>query len=147
MDNKIINELFNKRLLRKIPFDIAKIENSLKIAESKLLRSKKLLDKNFFDECFLVAYTSMFYASRALFYKSGIQEKSHYAVYVYIREMHKSKMQVQLIESFKNYQLERHNILYLSPKEISKEEAAAILSDANEFLLEVKKILENDKKL
>ncbi|MBI3623979.1 HEPN domain-containing protein [Candidatus Pacearchaeota archaeon] len=145
MASKDVDDLFESRLLRKIPVDTEKVKNSLKIAENKLLRSKKLVEKDFFDESFLAAYTSMFHAARALLYCDGIQEKSHHAVYVYLREKYKDKLKIKLVESFKSYQLERHNILYRSIKEISSEEARHSITDANDFLLEAKKILENEK--
>lgn len=137
-----IQYLFEKKLLIKIPVSIEKINSSIKIAEMKLIEAKNLFNAEFFNNALLSAYTSMFHASRALLYKDGIQEKSHYAVYIYIRELFSDKIPKSLINSFNNCREMRHNILYGENSEVDKEESENIILDAEDFLEEVKKILE-----
>jgi uncharacterized protein (UPF0332 family) len=136
-----VDECFRERLLRKISVDKDKINNSLKISENKLNRARKLFDNDFFDEAFLSAYTCIFHAARALLYKDGIQEKSHFATHLYIKERYCNIIPDYLIEGFLNYQLERHQILYGFETEISQEKSENIILDAEDFLEEVKKIL------
>jgi len=135
------DELFKKRLLKKISIDLNKVRNSIKIAENKLERAKKLFSSDFFQEAFVSAYTSIFHSSRALLYKQGIQEKSHFAVYSYIKNKFSSLIPKKLIEAFSNYQLERHNIFYGFESEISKNKAENIILDAEEFLEKIQEIL------
>jgi len=136
-----VKECFDKKLLKKINPDKEKSEGSLKIAENKLGKAGDLLKGEFDDESLLSSYTSMFHAARSLLYKEGVQEKSHYAVYVYINEKYANKIPRSLIESFKVYQLERHNVLYGFDKGVSKEEAESAIEDAEEFLNKIKDIL------
>ncbi len=138
---KDIDELFEKRLLRRIPVDMDKVYSSIKISETKLTEAKKLFNADFFSNVLLSAYTSMFHASRSLLYKEGIQEKSHFASYIYIREIFSDKISKALINSFNNYREIRHNILYGEESEIEKEDAENALQDAEDFLEEVKEIL------
>ncbi len=83
MDVKVF---FVNRKLRKIAPDSEKSEQSGKIAENKLEEAKKLFNFEFYEQAILTAYTSMFHIARALLYKDGVQEKSHYAVYFYLKE-------------------------------------------------------------
>jgi uncharacterized protein (UPF0332 family) len=138
---KDIDYLFEKKLLRKIPLDIEKVNSSIKIAEMKLTEAKNLFNAEFFSNALLSAYTSMFHASRALLYKEGVQEKSHYAVYMYIKEIFSDEIPKSLINSFNNYREMRHNVLYGEEAEVEKEDAENSILDAEDFLEEVKKIL------
>jgi uncharacterized protein (UPF0332 family) len=140
-----IEEFFKKRLLRRIPIDKQKVRNSIKIAQDKLDRAKKLFSKDFFPESFVSAYTSIFHASRALLYSEGIQEKSHFATYFYIKEKYYGKISGHLIEAFKNYQLERHNIFYGFEIDVNSKKAEGIILDAEDFIEEIKAILQNEK--
>ncbi len=137
-----IKRCFEERILRKIKPDLEKVKQSVKNAEIKLERAKELFSKDFFNEALFLAYTSFFHAARSLLYKDGIQEKSHYATYVYIKEKYFKEIDSKLVESFRVYQLERHDILYGFSKEITKEEANNSILDAEEFIEQIKKILE-----
>lgn len=142
MLNKMdVNECFNKRLLRKIHVDRLKVGGSLKIAESKLSKAKELSEKEFFDEALISAYTAMFHAARALLYRDGIQEKSHFAVYIYIKEKYSNNISNHLIEAFKIYQLERHEALYGFEYKASREDSESVIVDAEDFLFKIKEIL------
>lgn len=136
-----VQDCFDKRLLRKITPDKIKSQQSLKISELKLDSSKKLFEEGFFSEALINSYISMFHASRALLYEEGVQEKSHYAIYIYLNEKFSKKISVSLIESFRNYQLERHNAIYGFESEINSNKAESSITDAEDFLLEVKQIL------
>ena len=136
-----IDELFKKRLLRKISVDTEKVNSSIRIAEKKLEEAQKLFESGFFGNALLSSYTSMFHASRALLYKEGVQEISHYAVYFYIKEKFADKISKSLINSLNNYREIRHNILYGEESEIREDDSENSILDAEDFLEEVKKII------
>jgi len=143
MPNYDLNWFFEKRKLRKIPIDNEKIKRSLEIAHIKLEEAKKLFSSDFFNNVVLSAYTSMFHSARALLYKEGIQEKSHYATYFYIKEKFSGKISQSLLVSFNNYRDVRHELLYGYCNLEEKDAENAIL-DAENFLEEIKKVLENE---
>ena len=137
-----VDECVKKRLLRKITPSNEKSKSSIKIAEAKLENSKELFKADFFNESIISAYTSIFHSCRALLFKDGIQEKSHYATYIYIKENYSDKLSKELINSFYHYQLERHNILYgFEILEYSKDEAEEAIINAECFLGKIKKVL------
>jgi len=53
-----IEELFRKRLLRRVNFDIEKVKSSIKIAELKLEEAKKLFLSSFFNNAIGSPYVS-----------------------------------------------------------------------------------------
>jgi len=138
-----LNDLFAKRILRKIIPDATKASSSLKIAEDKLDRAGRLMAKEFFDESFLSAYTSMFHSARSLLYMDGIQEKGHYAVYVYLSEKYSGKLPRELLEAFGHYQRERHKVLYGFDEGVGEEICKSIIEDSERFLVKIKEVLKN----
>lgn len=140
-----IDECLKERLLRKIKPDRNKIISSLRISEKKLEEARELFEKGFLNQAVVLAYTSMFHAARAILYRDGIQEKSHYAVFVYINEKYSDKIPKSLLNSFDNYRNERHEALYGFDYEASKEDTESALLDAEDFLFKIKGIIENGK--
>ena len=138
-----ILECFEKRLLRKINPDLEKSQKSLETAKIKLEEAKKLFEAGFFNDSFTNTYTSMFHASRVLLYKDGVQEKSHYAVYIYIKEKYSKKIPLNLINSFNFLRDERHEIFYGFDEEITKNQAEKAILDAENFLEEVENLYKN----
>jgi len=137
-----LKECLKERLLVKISPDKNKAASSLKIALSKLSEAKRLFEQEFFDNAIITAYTSMFHAARALLYKEGFQEKSHYAVYIFLEEKYSDKLPKNLIDVFYYYQKNRHNILYgLEDYHVSAEKAETAVIDAEDFLNKIKEIL------
>jgi len=136
-----VNDLFKKRLLRKIKVDWNKVNSSLKISENQIIEAKKLFSKNFFNQAIISSYTSMFHASRAILYKEGIQEKSHYAVYIYLRDKFGRDIPKNLLNSFDNYRKERHEALYGFNYEAKLEDAESAIEDSELFLIKIKEIL------
>lgn len=136
-----LNDLFNDRKLRKITPDLDKCTQSITIAEKKLRESKELLVSGFYEQSILSAYTSMFHIARSLLYRDGIQEKSHYAVYIYLKEKYYNSISLNLLESFLNHQLERKEILYGFDYSVNLEEAESCIDDAKAFFKEVSDLL------
>ncbi len=136
-----VDDLFKERLLRKISPSLEKAKSSLRISESKLGEAKELFESSFFNQVVISSYTCMFHAARALLYKEGIQEKSHYAVCLYIMEKYSDKIPKDLLNSFDNYRKERHEALYGFEYEAGKEDAKSAIEDSVELLNKIKEIL------
>jgi len=138
-----INELFEKKLLRKISRDLEKVKTSLKISASKLEEAKRLFSSEFYGNALLNIYTSMFHASRAILYNEGIQEKSHYGVYVYLKEKFSDKIPKELLNSFNYFREERHEFLYGFEEDPSRKEVEESILDSEEFLEITRRILKD----
>lgn len=136
-----IEECFRKRLLRKIPPSKNKSLSSIKLAEDKLSRAEYTFHENMFDVCIVFGYMAMFHAARALLYIDGVQEKSHFCIFLYLKEKYSDKIPLGLINSFNNYRIERHETLYGIDFSPSKDDAEILLKDAREFIKIIKNIL------
>lgn len=132
---------FRFRLLRKIKPDKMKSQKSLELAEKRLERAKETLKLNIFDFVILESYMCMFHAARALLYKDGIQEKSHYAISIYLKEKYSNKIPLPVINFLEIHRTERHEAMYGLEYKPEKKDAEMSLQDAEIFLGEIKKII------
>ena len=136
-------DCLEKQLLSKIEPDIRKAKKSIVASERKLSLAEAELKNELYEGCFISAYSAMFHAARALLFKDGFKERSHYAVYIYLAEKYSSKIQEKYINEFNNMRTDRHNLMYgLDEQETGEEEAKATIKLVKEFLEEVKKQLE-----
>ena len=139
-----LEDCFSKRLLIKIKADMEKAERSIKTAEHKLELALKEYKAGIYEGSIINAYASLFHSARAILFKDGIKERSHYAIYVYLKEKYGNKIKEKLLNEFSALRLQRHEILYGFSDEIEKiekEEAKEILSAAEEFVFKVKEIV------
>jgi uncharacterized protein (UPF0332 family) len=120
---------------------VLKARKSLGAAASKLKRAKELLADGHHDAALLYAYTSMFSSGRALLYRDGVQEKSHYCLARYLEEKYvkKGKLDPEIIVFLDSFREERHAIMYgFEEVEIRPEAAREAVSIAEEFLRRAK---------
>jgi uncharacterized protein (UPF0332 family) len=88
----------------------------------------------------------MFHAARALLYSQGFREKSHHCLFkaliaLFVEE---DKLNVELVEAFRNAMILRENADYRT--RFSKSGAEAVLERSEEFLNAAKEILGKNRK-
>ena len=81
-----------KGLLKKDKPDIKKAKKSIEIAYHKLDIAKRTFNVKIYEVSIVNAYASMFHAARALLFKDGVKEKSHYGLFIYIKEKYIDKI-------------------------------------------------------
>ena len=137
-----IGQCIEQGLLKRAAPDIGKAEQSLKVSSARLAKAKKLLSAGFTDDAAVSAYAAMFHAARALLYRDGFKERSHYALYIYISEKYVDDMEPRFINELDSLREQRHELMYsLNPPQISESEARQIISVANDFASATKKML------
>ena len=136
-----VNECIRERLLRRISIDKEKVRSSIKTAEQKIFEAKELFAKEFFNQAVVNAYTAMFHSARAILYKDGIQEKSHYAISIYLREKYSDKIPLPVINFLEIHRTERHEAMYGLEYKPEKNDAELAIKDAEIFIKEIKKLL------
>lgn len=141
MEIKNVEDCLKLRLLRKITPDKEKSKKSMEISEKRILKAKEMLKHNVFNFIIMEAYMSMFHAARALLYRDGIQEKSHYAISVYLKEKYSDKIPLPIINYLEIHRTERHESMYGLEYNPEKGDAELALEDAETFIKEIKKIL------
>lgn len=142
MEIKNIEDCLKFRLLRKIPVDKEKSRKSIEIAKQRLKTAQEIMKLNIFQYAIIESYMAMFHAARSLLYKDGIQEKSHFAIFIYLKEKYSSKIPINIINLLNIHRIERHEALYGLDYKPEKEDAETAVKDAKLFLEEVEKVLD-----
>ena len=141
MEIKNTDDCFKFRLLRRIKPDKEKTKKSLELAKERLKQAQDAIKFKIFQFAILEAYMAMFHASRALLYKDGIQEKSHYAVFVYLKEKYSDKIPLNILNLLNIHRTERHEAMYGLEYKPEKEDAIIAIKDAKIFIREIEKFL------
>jgi len=139
-----IDDCFNKRLLRRGRPDRLKSAEALDMAAKALNQAEKLIEHEFYEQAILYSYTSMFQASRALLFKDGIFEKSHYCVIEYLKHHYLKRGILDQIHIhwLDTYRIERHETLYgLDHIEIGEYDASTAIESAKTFLEIIRKLI------
>lgn len=137
-----VTECIEKGLLKQIEKNSKKALRSIEMSKLKLMKASKLLDAGFSEDSFANSYTAIFHASRALLFRDGFKERSHYAVYVYLKEKYANKLEPRFLNEFDILRMERHEIQYsLEPKNIKKEESVRVLRVAKDFVNVIEKLV------
>lgn len=140
-----IKECFENRLLREISPDVKKSEKSVEVAIQRIEKSKKAFDLKIWEYVVLESYMAMFHVARAVLFRDGIQEKNHYAVYIYLKEKYANKIPMTVINLLNIHRGERHESMYGLEYNPSKKDAESALEDAKLFIENIGKVLPNGK--
>ena len=136
-----IEDLIENKLIKRISVTPERIQSSLKLAERFLERAKGNLKIGYFDTAFILAYMSMFHSARALLFKNGFMDRTHYGMIEALKEIYKKEVEIhQHLEILDSYRIARHGIQY-SGDLCSKTDAEESIEDATRFLQVVKEIL------
>ncbi len=137
-----VNECIEKGLLKQIEKDRKKAFRSIEIARIKLKKSQMLFNAGFYEDCLINCYSTMFHSARSILFKDGFKERSHYAIYVYLKEKYFDRLEPRFLNELDIIREERHQIQYsLKPANIKKEQASEGLCVAEEFVAVIKKIV------
>jgi uncharacterized protein (UPF0332 family) len=141
MEIRNVEDCFRFRLLRGIRPDKEKSSTSLEVARRSLKGAEDAIGYKMFKFAVMESYAAMFHASRALLYRDGIQEKSQFAVYIYLREKYSSSIPSSTINLLNVHRKERHDAMYGLEFVPTKDDAETGLRDAKAFVREIEKII------
>lgn len=123
---------------------VERIGNSIKIAEKFLNSAAKNFKIQENEMCVLASYNSIFHSSRALLFKKGYIEKSHFCLIIALRHLYKDNTELlDFLGGIDKIRLSRHEIQYRG-ESASKEESEFVLELADNFLAHVKNSLRVD---
>ncbi len=119
------------------------VDHLLSQAELRLKAARHLLKSGFYDDAVSRAYYSMYFATSALFLTRNIQVKTHRGL---IARFGQEFVEKGLIERHFGRMLRiaeelRSEADYSITREISEEEAAATVEDAEKFLHKAREVL------
>ncbi len=142
-----LKELLNKGLIRKENAQKEEVKGSLAIAKHFLKRAEGNLKINFYDTAFLLAYTSMFHAAKALLLNAGYKERSHFGMIGALKELYSGDNKLRLyFDVLDNYRVARHSIQYSG--ELSSElDAVQAIKDCKAFIAAVEEFLKHNGRI
>lgn len=138
-----VGECLEKGLLKKEMPDGEKARSSLKMGKHKLEIAKKELEHEIYESALISAYTCMFHCARALLYRDGYKERSHFAVWIYLNEKYFDKIERKYLNELNALRVARHELMYGLEEDDRglKEKAKSAAETANGFLASVTKIV------
>lgn len=136
-----ISDLIEKGLIRKETAKNEEIYGSVTLAKRFLERARGNKTMRFYDIAFLLAYTSMFHAARALLFLEGYKERSHFALVAVLKERYKDDRElIEMLDILDSYRISRHAIQY-SGEFSSEIDATEAINDAERFVSLTEKIV------
>lgn len=123
------------RLKRRV-IDDSIFQRSMTMAKEDIDSAKGSLQQENWAWAIIQAYSSMLNVSRAILFRDGYVEKSHYCVVEYLRYHYYDDLEDH-IERLDLMRKERHQILYDSRDTINKRSAETRVIWAEEYYLEI----------
>ena len=136
-----LEDCFKFRLLRYIKPDKEKTKRSIEVSKQRLNEAEMAFKFKIFKYVILESYMAMFHSARALLYKEGIQEKSHFALFIYLKEKYSNKIPLHILNLLNIHRLERHESLYGLDYQPSEGDALISIKDAKDFIKEIAKYI------
>ena len=136
-----LEDCFKFRLLRYIKPDKEKTKRSIEVSKQRLNEAEMAFKFKIFKYVILESYMAMFHSARALLYKDGIQEKSHFALFIYLKEKYSNKIPLHILNLLNIHRLERHESLYGLDYQPSEGDALISIKDAKDFIKEIEKYI------
>lgn len=140
-----LNECERNGMLKKTPASLDKAGSSLRIARENLNDAKVHYDNKMHKWAIIAAYMAMFHASRALLFRDGMKERSHYCLFLYIKERYRHSIEARYLHELDVLREQRHKIIYgdenIRSKEVEAEEADSAIKLAQGYIDTVKIML------
>lgn len=105
-----IEEFIEKGLIKKAKIKREEILGAIEIAKRFLDRAKGNMNIGYYDVAFTLAYNAMFHTARALLFKFGYKERSHFAMIEVLKLKYKDQKIHNFLEILNSYRISRHAV-------------------------------------
>lgn len=106
---------------------------SLKTARRFLRSARRTEEIQESEMTVIAAYNAIFHAARALLFRKGYVEKSHYCLFQALTELYEDPELLREVAKADKIRMSRHQLQY-DGAEADEEEASHVLDTAQEFL-------------
>jgi len=113
-------------------------------SERWLNEAERNLNSGSFDSCLISSYLAMFHAARAVLFRDGWREKSHYCISRYLEEKYvkTGKLEGEWVELLDRSRELRHEDQYDITYFATEEEARETMNIAFEFVERIERLLD-----
>lgn len=138
---RLINEeeCFKKGLLKKISSQPDLAKKDIKQAEFFLKEAEELLEMGKKQIAAISLYNAFFHIARALLFKDGIKERSHYCIARYIENHYRLD---KFVNAFEAMMTIRHNVQYSTERVEIEEDLTEFINICTQFIEEVERLLQ-----
>ena len=137
-----IEDCFRKGLLRRVEPSLNKSKESIKEAREWLSEARKNLAAEAFKSAISSLYLAIFHSARAVLFRDGVREKSHYCVGVYLEKyVEQGVLEEDWVLIFDRIRSVRHTDQYSFQVHPSKEEVESGIDIAGKFMNRMETLL------
>ncbi|MBI5458108.1 HEPN domain-containing protein [Methanobacterium sp.] len=143
-----LENCFRRRQLLKVEPSLIKSERSIQESYKWLKESHKNIEGSAYSSAQLSTYLVFFHAARAVLYRDGVREKSHYCIGVYLEAyQNEGLLEENWIILFDRMRNNRHAGQYSFQVEPTKEEVESGIKSAVNFLKRIIELLRTTEPL
>ena len=137
-----IEDCFRKGLLRNVEPSLTKSNESMKEAREWLSEARKNMAAEAYKSAISSLYLAIFHSARAVLFKDGVREKSHYCVGVYLEKyVEQGVLEEDWVLIFDRIRSVRHTDQYSFKVHPSKEEVESGIDIAGKFVNRMETLL------
>lgn len=138
-----LKECFEKGLLKKTAKQQDLAVKDVKQSEFFLKEADELLEINKKVMAAIALYNAYFHCARALLFKDGVKERSHYCIARYVEEEYvkAKKLNIKFLNGFETMMSIRHNAQYSTEEIEIEEDIEELYNLCEEFITAVGKLL------
>ena len=129
-----LDECIEKGLIRKIPPSREQAQLSMEKAWEMLEEAQANLEEKRYNSALLVGYVAALNAAKALLYRDGFREKSHYCIARFLEVHYGEVLGSGMLHMFDSYREARHETQYSAMHSATESEAIEFISFTEEFL-------------
>ncbi len=139
-----LGDLLSNRMIAKVASSKQQVEDIVKVAERDLQAAKDNLANGYADWALNIGYNAMLQAGRALILSRGyrpVGEAKHVAVIEFVKAEYSKQVPTKALYVFSKTRKKRHKAVYEEADTVSDSEARTVITNAEEFVKAIKKIL------
>ena len=137
-----IEDCFRKGLLRRVEPSLNKSKESIKEAREWLSEARKNMAAEAYKSAISSLYLAIFHSARAVLFRDGVREKSHYCVGVYLgKYVEQGVLEEDWVLIFDRMRSVRHTDQYSFQVHPSKEEVESGIDIAGKFMNRMETLL------
>ena len=143
---KNLDDCFERGLLRKVEPSRIKSDQSLLQAADWLSEAEKNLEAGALRSAVSSAYLAVFHSARAVLFRDGVREKSHYCIGLYLQKYeHEGALEEEWPMPFDRIRSIRHSDQYSFMAKPTEDEVLAGIDLSKRFIERMQRLLRETK--
>jgi len=137
-----IDKCFKQGLLRRVEPSAVKSTESLAQAREWLSEAEKNIGVETYKSALASIYLAFFHAARAVLFRDGVREKSHYCVGIYLEKyVQQGVLEEEWVMIFDRMRSARHTDQYSFQVHPSSEEVESAFKTAKRFIKRMERLI------